>query len=512
MDFSVTKEPVFVSEVIFDGQAEQGVEFDYVLPDYYPDIFKILRCSLRPGIVSYNISGDKLICDGIVYITVLYLSEGSDNINCVEHRYTYSKTVDLPKSADNGFVTIIPKTDYCTCRAVSGRRLDVRGAVSFKIKITALKETEIITDAKECGIEVQKKELAYGGRKITVQRQFTLHEEIEAAQINGRVKAVISCDTVSRLTECKIVADKTVLKGNAVVKAVYLVENEGKTQLQSMEAEIPLSQIVDLRGVTDKHTCYAQFKILSCELSAKHGDEDNGIFSCEMTVKSEVTANMEETVYPVTDMYSTVYESSFTSSRLTVWSSPSYINQQLSMKELIECEPESLQSVVDCSCELSNITCRVFSSEELIISGQASYNILALNSEGTAVCYDKTVAFELKASIGALNSNTVVEPFLQTEQISYSISGNNIEIRVGVLLQGLIYENKVIEVVKEISLDESALKAKNDEYSLKLYFADENEDVWSIAKRYNTSPSAILQENEADEANGVCGMLLIPMV
>ena len=33
MDFSVKKEPVFVTEVIYDGQAEQGVEFDYVLPD-----------------------------------------------------------------------------------------------------------------------------------------------------------------------------------------------------------------------------------------------------------------------------------------------------------------------------------------------------------------------------------------------------------------------------------------------------------------------------------------------
>ena len=36
MDFSVKKEPVFVTEVIYDGQAEQGVEFDYVLPDYSP--------------------------------------------------------------------------------------------------------------------------------------------------------------------------------------------------------------------------------------------------------------------------------------------------------------------------------------------------------------------------------------------------------------------------------------------------------------------------------------------
>ena len=31
---------VYMTETLFDGQAEQGVELDHVLPDYYPEIFK----------------------------------------------------------------------------------------------------------------------------------------------------------------------------------------------------------------------------------------------------------------------------------------------------------------------------------------------------------------------------------------------------------------------------------------------------------------------------------------
>ena len=155
MDFSVKKEPVFVTEVVYDGQAEQGVEFDYVLPDYYPDIFKILRCTLRPGIVSYNISGDKLICDGVICITALYLSEGG-GMECIEHRYSYSKTVDLPKAADNGTVIIEPKVDYCTCRAVSGRRIDIRGAVSFKIKVSCVTPFDIITEMEGGLVQTKK--------------------------------------------------------------------------------------------------------------------------------------------------------------------------------------------------------------------------------------------------------------------------------------------------------------------------------------------------------------------
>ena len=34
---------IYTDEVVFDGQTEQGVELDYLLPDYYPEIFKILK-------------------------------------------------------------------------------------------------------------------------------------------------------------------------------------------------------------------------------------------------------------------------------------------------------------------------------------------------------------------------------------------------------------------------------------------------------------------------------------
>ena len=328
MDFSVKKEPVFVTEVIYDGQAEQGVEFDYVLPDYYPDIFRILRCTLRPGIVSCNISGDKLILDGVICITALYLSEGG-GMECVEHRYSYSKTVDLPKSADNGTVTVEPKVDYTTCRAVSGRRIDVRGAVSFRIKVENITPFEIITDIEGCNIQTRKNKVSCT-RKLTAGKQFVVREDIGVSGIDGTVKAVVSCDATAVVNDCKIIADKVVLKGEAKLKALYLVGSDNGTYLQTMEAEIPLSQIVDMQGIDERHTCYALFRVLSCALTVKSADDDaSGVFGCELTIGSQITATLEESIYPVTDMYSTSYESSYTTSALKTESDHRFIAERL---------------------------------------------------------------------------------------------------------------------------------------------------------------------------------------
>ncbi|MBQ6212527.1 MAG: LysM peptidoglycan-binding domain-containing protein, partial [Ruminococcus sp.] len=60
---------------------------------------------------------------------------------------------------------------------------------------------------------------------------------------------------------------------------------------------------------------------------------------------------------------------------------------------------------------------------------------------------------------------------------------------------------------------DSAKKERDGDYAIKLYFGNENESIWDIAKRYSTSVEAVMEENELSGErleNG--GMLLIPIV
>lgn len=514
MDFSITRQPVCVTETVYDGQAEQGVEFDYILPDYYPDIFSIVKCTLKPKISSYNVSGDKLICDGVVCITVLYVSENSNNLNCVEHRYTYSKTVDLPRICEEASVSIVPKTDYCTCRAVSGRRIDVRGAVSFKIKVSTTKTTEIITDAEGCGVQLKKTPVLYCGNRISVQKQYVAREEIETEDIKGNVKNVISADAVCIVNECKVVSNKVILKGEARLKAVYTYEDGECVDFGVIEADIPLSQIVDATGLSERHICYAQFRALSCDLTVKQKSETGAtVFGCELTVESSVNACAEDTIYPVTDMYSTDYESNFTSMQLKTETNPRYVSQQLTIRESVSCTDAQLEGVVDCSCELSNIVCKGKSSDELVICGQAAYICIVKKENGVPAYVEKTSPFELIVPVNGLTEDSSIEPYLQVTSVSYSIDGNDrIDVRATVFVQGCLYQSIAVDIIKDMAIDESMVKEKQNDYLLKLYFPEKHEPVWDIAKRYNTSAAAILLENDMEEGDKVEGMLLIPIV
>ena len=516
MELNVNKEPVYLCEVLYDGQTEQGVEFDYVLPDYYPDIFKILKCTLTPCIVSYSISGSQLFCDGVVYIKVLYLSADNNTIQCIEQRYTYSKTLDLPKSVDNASVSICPKTDYCNCRAVSGRRIDVRGAVSCKVKVISNKETEMLTDVKGMGVETKSSTLSYCGKKLFASHQFVSREDIETGADKEGATNIIHHDVCVQVTDYKVIANKVVVKGEALLKALYTNRREGEEpEVEVMEAVIPINQIVDLDGITDEYLCYIIMKAMDCDLEVRPADVgDTRIFACNLTIECNVTAHLEKTVSPLSDLYSTQYETAFSVSTIKTETMPKVLSEQLSWKSTVECADGTPEVIYDVRCEPVNVACRPRGDSELVLSGQANIQIIGKLNTGAPVFIEKTEPFEITVQSEGLNGEHMVEHLLQVAHINFSITTDNrIDVRINLLWSACLYMIYPIDVVGDVTVHEDKPKVISKDYALKLYFAEEGEEIWGIAKRYNTGAGAIMSENDLDSERVLSPvMLLIPII
>ena len=75
MNYDVTKENLSVRRLDFEGCQEVPIDMDFSLPDYCPDIQRILKCRVCPGITSRNISGDRLNIEGNVDIDLFFYKE-----------------------------------------------------------------------------------------------------------------------------------------------------------------------------------------------------------------------------------------------------------------------------------------------------------------------------------------------------------------------------------------------------------------------------------------------------
>lgn len=516
MDLKLNKESIFLSEVVFDNLVEQGVEFDYILPDYYPDIFKILKCQLTPKIISYSVSGDKLSIETAVNIKILYLTENNKCIKCIDHRASYSKTVELSHDCKKPVVFIMPKIDYCNCRAVTSRRLDVRAAVSLKIKVSCTKSTEVISTANGCGVQSKLSNVTYGGMKLNTNKQYMVREEIDIGQTKEPISSILHYDAVTNVNDYKVIANKVIIKGEAQIKMLYTTkENDDNENTEVIEASVPLSQIVDLDGVSDEYTCFVNLSVMYCDLMVKQNSSgENKIIGCDLTIEANVVAHKESNIQILSDAFSTDFNSDFKMTSIKAEKMPQIINQSLMEKTTIENKDGELDTVSDAWCTVSNIICRAKTDRELSVSGQLNSNVLARLSDGTPIFLEKQDIFESVVDVDGLSADSIIDPIVNVVSTSYSMAGENaIDLRIQLSFKGCLYLSQKVNAISNIAVDEENPKPKDTNYALKLYYSDSNESIWDIAKKYNTSPDAIIAENDLENTvTTKGGMLLIPII
>ena len=228
MDLKINREMLSVSEKIYDGVQEQSVELDYILPDYYPDIFKLIKCCIVPTIISSNINGDSLTYELLADVKILYCSEKDNKLQCINQKMTYSKTVQMGANVNKPMVSLIPKADHINCRVVNQRRIDMRGAVSIKVKITGETTQEVICDIFGMNAQMKKIPVEYAAKKIIENKTITVNEDVELNMSKPSVSGIVRSDVILSEPDKKIISNKLVVKGDAEVRFYIHAATEWK--------------------------------------------------------------------------------------------------------------------------------------------------------------------------------------------------------------------------------------------------------------------------------------------
>ena len=111
------------------------------------------------------------------------------------------------------------------------------------------------------------------------------------------------------------------------------------------------------------------------------------------------------------------------------------------------------------------------------------------------------------------SANGRCEPWVYPGECVASGGGSGkIEIKAEINISAEIYEVSEDRIISNITVDESKAR-QSTAAALTIYYSEEGESVWNIARRYNTTVEAVMNENNLDsETVGSRRMLLIPSV
>ena len=508
MDMQLTYRGVCVDEPLYNDSVEQAIDCEFTLPDYCPDIQKILKCTLVPKINSCLVSNNLITVDGTAYITLLYCSKEQGELRGYEVPVSFSKNLDTKSDCSGANVSATIKTDYVNCRAVNERKLDIHGAATLHLSVTKCMEKDAVSDSTCSDIQIRKTTMPICETIGCRTKQFTVHEELELGQSNGSLLNIIKYDAEAVFDSCKTVTNKAVVKGSLCIRLLYLSEDQ---RYEKAQTEFPLNQIVELDGLTEDAATFVKMDVCACELKP-YTNADGECRSIMISVKVNITvcgSNAREEQL-VTDAYCTRYALEPTKEKLLIRQSIEDASCTFNVKSNLQINC-GVGDIIDIWCMVVNSS---FSYEngELVCRGTVNAGVLATDASGSCSYYEKPFDFEHRRQMQHPFSESDLT--LRAENCSYSISSDEtVEMRCDLQLSGTTSYLQQTNLITDLTLHEDQPKQLGDLPAMTLYFANAGESVWDIAVRYNTAADVIMEQNKlTGDVLTADKMLLIPSI
>ena len=517
MDLKINREMLPVTEILLDEVQEQSVELDYVLPDYDPDIFRIIGCEIQPTIVNSTTGTDRITYELRADIRVLYCGSESTLLQCVAQQMTFTRNVELPALLRTCKCRSVPAPPMPT--AVPSVPAGWKSAEPFRFRfgLPATGSEEVIEDVFGMHVQLRKVPVEYAAQKRRATKHILLNEDVELGQSKPPIHSIVRSSVRLNHEEQSILAGKLVAKGEATVQFLYTWQQEdGSNGLEQMQFTVPYSQIVDMEQIDDTYRGSVDTQVVRCDLkpcTGKNGSMDS--LQCELELCLRCTAIKTASIQLVTDAFSTLYPCEQETVSLQIDMAPVPVHAVMPCSASLQPTDTVPECIYDLHCHVRNINMQLLSDTNRIrISGMLCCNLLAGDADGMPMMLEKEEAFEVYTDSETPVDNAVLQAEVLPTDCTYHLaSDGKITIQASLLLRGYLRPSARHTCLSGLTVDGENKLVRDGDYALKLYYGVEHENVWDIAKRCRTSVRAIMEENDlTDEQLTAAGMLFIPIV
>ncbi len=507
MEYNLCKQSVAVAGWLLDTVSEEPVDVDLTLPDYCPDIERILKCELIPKLYMANVSGDRLNVEGGVCARIIYLDGGKGCVRSFEHTAPFSQSFPLKDSPDRCAVYADTKPEYLNCRALSPRKLSLHGAFSLYARVAAEQPMEYFSCDEDQELQVKTVSEHISALSGLCCEMFSVQEEVP---MNGKppVNALISHRLRARVTELKVIPNKIMLSAEGRLELNYLA-GDGENGVESMSYTFPISRIIDCEGVGEGDVIDERLDVMTYDLSLSDDALDgSSVLNLDMKLCFNALCWRDREITLMEDAFSTGVEAQPQYSPLTFCCHRRRMRFTDIAKVSIGFDGETCARVTDVHCERIQVSAAVSGGAPLLTS-KATVSILYENADGEIKQLTRDVDLDYNPAVEDCDGVEGVTACV--DSLSYRIiDENTIELRAEIGYQLIVCRTASRTAVTAVTADDDAPLRQPDS-ALILYYADEGERIWDISKRFCSRPADILTENALeDETLQDSMMLLIP--
>ncbi len=299
----------FAADLIFEGDKMTPVASDFILPDYLPDIQRILRVTAKNENQKEQIAQNTLNFDGDAIFTVLYLSE-DNKLRSVAFAADYKGTMDVPGLTESDVVLPNTTVEDVGAQLSNPRKLSLRCKTNYAARIyRSHRITPEITGSRgaEDEVTLERDRIEVPAMEVKRENSGELHGsfdmELDASQ--PAVGQIVLCELDIVTAGCSAESGMLNYRGEGILRCLYETP-DGTYALATQRFPVAAELALGLRGNCG---CYA--KATTGELSASVEPNSYGeprVIEIDYTYELDIPVFYASAVKLTRDIYSTEYE------------------------------------------------------------------------------------------------------------------------------------------------------------------------------------------------------------
>ncbi len=461
---------------------------DFSLPDYLPEIQRLLavRTSVLPE--TAFLSGNVLEIGGTLSYDVIYADAEGKTVSA-SLITDYSADTALSQAIDNvGELFVSTEEEGTSCRVTSPRGVNIK----TRMKTRVCADEHVVTDG---ALTRKDGTRAHDGDVSSVERLNSSTTSVLRGHVAttgnavGEIEARENNDTVvfCRSSLCATDAtcgDGTVKTGGEITLDCTFCGSDG---LYTKSARYPFEASLNSGGCDSGYVARAWGRVASVGISKEDSESTVFSVSVEYDVEAEYLCKCECDV--CFDVYSTKYECTGDIGECELITPVSFGMARVPLSGSAEIHAENVREVVGI-IPISKTAQTASSPDGLIISGNVKVKAIAVGDD--TVCSEIDLPFKYRlGDTDAIDLQSFVTccPF----SLSGKVSGNSLEVSGEASLSWDVSHRKKLRYVTSVSLGDEL--DRNCPLSIKAYYPQSDESLWSICKKYTADIQKIKDAN-----------------
>lgn len=444
MDIVLQNEEYCCLKKCFDTTVEECVEAELSLPEYMPEILRIIKSTAVPKINSVNTVGERVTVDGSCELRMIYVGED----NCI---YSFSQTRAFTRYCENQAflnaedVRVSLALNFVNSRATNTKRAEIKAGVGILVSAFCKEVEKIACLNNISNIEEKKLNITSMSLGCKKSKAFSMSDTISVE--NGTAAFLIRANACAVLGEVRKISNKIMLKGDAIIEIAF-VTNEDKSTISHIRRSLPINQILEFDGMDERFTGDVALDVIALDVIIKNDSSGEGkTMDVALSINASITMWEQKELTPIIDAYALDGAIDLNYKKMKFYSALDAIRDTYIYKNNVEISNGDIDCILDAFCECGDKKL-CYNEGTVSVSGTLKAIFILKDSKGSIITNEKMLDYSFERSLECNEKLSECVPNVSISSFEYLLKGkDSIDVKAELQVNCSIFSETELDVI-----------------------------------------------------------------